>query len=65
MFRTLLARYAEFRGVPLFARMLLEKAEPRSDSTPGSGDSLVCWRSGAHTRREDELARDCGQARSL
>ena len=61
MFRTLLVRYAEFRSAPLFAGMLSVKIEGRLATPPARLDSLVCWSSDAHTRREDELARDGDQ----
>ena len=57
MFRTLLVRYAEFRSAPLFAGTLWGKAQQSLDTTPVRANPLVCWSSGARTRREDELAR--------
>lgn len=56
--QTLLAHSAFWRGVSLFAGMLLGKFPVK---TPGDevtdGSSLVSWSSGARSRREDELAR--------
>lgn len=57
--QTLLAHSAFWRGVSLFAGMLLGKIA--RDSQPGIAlvrhDELVSWSSAARTRREDELAR--------
>jgi hypothetical protein len=57
--QTLLAHSAFWRGVALFAGMLLGKIA--RDSTTGMSmvrrDELVSWNSAARSRREDELAR--------
>lgn len=57
--QTLLAHSAFWRGVALFAGMLLGKfvRDSRSASTLAPGDELVSWCSDARSRREDELAR--------
>ena len=57
--QTLLAHSAFWRGVSLFAGMLLGKAirDTRSVTTPVRDDELVSWCAGARSRREDELAR--------
>ncbi len=60
--QTLLAHSAFWRGVALFAGMLL--GEIARDSKAGMRlvrrDELVSWSSGARSRREDELARSQG-----
>ena len=57
--QTLLAHSAFWRGVSLFAGMLLGKNV--RDPNPGIArvrrDELVSWSSGARSRREDELVR--------
>ncbi|WP_155950954.1 MULTISPECIES: hypothetical protein [Rhodanobacter] len=58
--QTLLAHSAFWRGVSLFAGMLLGKiirdAKPAASPPRNAGD-LVSWNPGARSRREDELAR--------
>jgi hypothetical protein len=60
--QTLLAHSAFWRGVALFAGMLLGKIA--RDSKTGMGlvrrDELVSWSSAARSRREDEAARSLG-----
>lgn len=60
--QTLLAHSAFWRGMALFAGMLLGKLA--RDSKTGMSmvrrDELVSWNSGARSRREDELARSQG-----
>jgi len=57
--QTLLAHSAFWRGVALFAGMLVGKivrdSKPRI--VPVRHDELVSWSSAARSRREDELAR--------
>jgi hypothetical protein len=57
--QTLIAHSAFWRGVSLFAGMLLGKIA--GDTRPGTAlvrnDELVSWYPGARSRREDELAR--------
>jgi hypothetical protein len=57
--QTLLAHSAFWRGVSLFAGMLMGKIA--RDTRPGAtlvrGDVLVSWFPGARSRREDEMAR--------
>jgi hypothetical protein len=60
--QTLLAHSAFWRGVALFAGMLLGKIA--RDSNTGTRlvhpDELVSWYSAARSRREDEAARSQG-----
>ena len=58
--QTLLAHSALWRGVSLFAGMLLGKTirDTRSVTTLVRADELVSWCAGARSRREDELARN-------
>lgn len=62
--QTLLAHSAFWRGVALFAGMLMGKITRDSKAGPVlvRRDELVSWNSGAHSRREDELARSRGAA---
>ncbi|WP_267223831.1 hypothetical protein [Dyella silvae] len=56
----LLARSALERGMQLVAGMLAHKGmqEARKNNNQGRQDfQLVSWQPGAHSRREDELAR--------
>jgi hypothetical protein len=55
----LLARSAMTRGMQLVAGMLshLVMNDTKSEKPSFSDTNLVCWTSGAHSRREDELAR--------
>jgi hypothetical protein len=57
--QTLLAHSAFWRGVALFAGMLMGKItlDTKRPSTLGYGGELVSWCGGARSRREDELAR--------
>jgi len=57
--QTLLAHSAFWRGVSLFAGMLLGKIVRDSEHRTAlvRRDELVSWSSGARSRREDELAR--------
>lgn len=64
--QTLLAHSAFWRGVSLFAGMLMGKAgvlerkiarDSKSGIVPVRRDGLVSWTAGARSRREDELAR--------
>lgn len=57
--QTLLAHSAFWRGMSLFAGMLLGKVirDKRSVTTLVRNDELVSWCAGARSRREDELAR--------
>lgn len=57
--QTLLAHSAVWRGMSLFAGMLLGKVtwEQRSGTATTRTDELVSWCSTARSRREDELAR--------
>ena len=55
----LLARSAIERGMQLVAGMLTQRdTQDASDTHPDhSSFQLVTWQPGAHSRREDELAR--------
>lgn len=56
----LLARSALGRGMQLVAGMLNSKEPQDAAQNPGMGPrkfQLVSWQPGAHSRREDELAR--------
>jgi len=56
----LLARSALERGMQLVAGMLAHKGtqDARQNKNKERRDfQLVCWQPGAHSRREDELAR--------
>lgn len=56
--QTLLAHSAFWRGVSLFAGMLYGKfAQGAKSGETLRGTELVSWSPGAHSRREDELAR--------
>ncbi|MDW2982752.1 MAG: hypothetical protein WBG81_00035 [Rhodanobacter sp.] len=56
--QTLLAHSAFWRGVLLFAGMLYRKsAQGAKSGEIVRGTELVSWLPGAHSRREDELAR--------
>jgi hypothetical protein len=58
--QTLIAHSAFWRGVSLFAGMLVGKIavqDTKRRSTPGHEGELVSWCGGARSRREDELAR--------
>ena len=57
--QTLLAHSAFWRGVSLFAGMLVGKIvrDSKLGVAPVRRDELVSWSSGARSRREDELAR--------
>lgn len=57
--QTLLAHSAFWRGMSLFAGMLLAKVvrDTQSGSVTDHRDELVSWCSNARSRREDELAR--------
>ena len=55
--QTLLAHSAFWRGVALFAGMLLGNLARDSKTGMVRRDELVSWSSGARSRREDELAR--------
>jgi hypothetical protein len=58
--QTLLAHSAFWRGVALFAGMLLGKIARDSNTGMVRRDELVTWSSAARSRREDELARSQG-----
>ncbi|MES2312100.1 MAG: hypothetical protein V4566_07355 [Pseudomonadota bacterium] len=58
--QTLLAHSAFWRGVALFAGMLLGKIARDSNTGMVRRDELVSWSSAARSRREDELARSQG-----
>jgi hypothetical protein len=58
--QTLLAHSAFWRGVALFAGMLLGKISCDSKTGMVRRDELVSWSSGARSRREDEAARSPG-----
>lgn len=58
--QTLLAHSAFWRGVALFAGMLLGKIARDSNTEMVRRDELVSWSSAARSRREDELARSQG-----
>lgn len=58
--QTLLAHSAFWRGVALFAGMLLGKIARDSSTGMVRRDELVTWSSAARSRREDELARSQG-----
>jgi hypothetical protein len=58
--QTLLAHSAFWRGVSLFAGMLLGKIARDSKTGMVRRDELVSWSSAARSRREDELARSQG-----
>lgn len=58
--QTLLAHSAFWRGVALFAGMLLGKVARDSNTGMVRRDELVSWSSAARSRREDELARSQG-----
>jgi hypothetical protein len=56
--QTLLAHSAFWRGVSLFAGMLIGKLHRDiEDPIAPVRDELVSWCEGARSRREDELAR--------
>jgi hypothetical protein len=58
--QTLIAHSAFWRGVSLFAGMLVGKLTTQNAkrrSAPGAEGELVSWCGGARSRREDELAR--------
>jgi hypothetical protein len=57
--QTLLTHSAFWRGMSLFAGMLLGKLARDAGSaiTAPQNDQLVSWCSSARSRREDELAR--------
>jgi hypothetical protein len=56
--QTLLAHSAFWRGVSLFAGMLIGKRNGDMEGQVSPvRDELVSWRDGARSRREDELAR--------
>lgn len=65
--QTLFEHSAFWRGVSLFAGMLsgkaVQDAKPAKPADRGVGD-LVSWCPGAHSRREDELARSRRAERS-
>jgi hypothetical protein len=58
--QTLLAHSAFWRGVALFAGMLLGNIARDSNTGLVRRDELVSWSSAARSRREDELARSQG-----
>jgi hypothetical protein len=54
----LLARSAIERGMQLVAGMLNQRdTQDASNNGPDHSFQLVTWQPGAHSRREDELAR--------